>query len=218
VKNHPHLEFHETEKSVLFYQFNNKFDVPKAHVKCYIYTDEFNFTRDPEVDLLIALHQSTFKEHFKPVLYLAQMANLQYSFSFGSNQVSLSFSGYNETLIQLVREFFKALRSFRAADYKMLFENERAKMEKNFLNVNKAEPYQISGIYKLSTFQDFGNFTTERQKEALDKISFERFCKFSDTFFSHIRMEFLILGNLTRANALDIVHCAESGFTALRAG
>lgn len=64
--------------------------------------------------------------------------------------------------------------------------------------------------------QDHGNFTPEVQKEALQSITFKAFCSFANSFFSRLWLEFLVIGNLTKNDALDIVGVAETGFAALR--
>ena len=96
----PHLQqIKISDQSTLFYQFNNEFQVPQAFIKASIYTDDYDFSNMPAADILLAIYQSIFKEHFKPTMYLAEMANLKMKFSFGNHRVILEFGGYNESLI-----------------------------------------------------------------------------------------------------------------------
>ncbi len=152
MKDNPHLTKRTFPQSILYYQFNNKFDVPKCQIHCSIYTTDWNFTRDPSTDLLIAFYTSIFKEHFKPTLYLAEMANLGFAFTFASNLISLKFTGYNETLNHLVEEFFKNLMSFKPSKFESMFKDKYVEMVKTLDNFEKNEPYQISGVYKLACF------------------------------------------------------------------
>ena len=141
MKDNPHLTKRTFPQSVLYYQFNKKFDVPKAQIHCSIYTTDWKFTKEPATDLLIAFYTSIFKEHFKPVLYLAEMANLQFQFTFASNLVSLAFSGYNETLFHLVEEFFKNLETFKGEKMESMFKDKYVEMVKTLDNFEKNEPY-----------------------------------------------------------------------------
>jgi secreted Zn-dependent insulinase-like peptidase len=54
-------------------------------------------------------------------MYLAEMANLKMAFSFGSNKIELKFGGYNETIKNLIVDFFKELKSFDPHKYQNLF-------------------------------------------------------------------------------------------------
>jgi len=51
-------------------------------------------------------------------------------------------------------------------------------------------------LYKLAYITDHGNFTVEEAIEELENLSFELFVKFSKEFFSVIRLEFMVIGNI----------------------
>ena len=76
------------------------------------------------------------------------------------------------------------------------------------------------GIYKFLLAGYKLSIYLSKTHAGLDKL--ESRCssrrKFSDTFFSNIWMQWLIMGNLTLPDAMAIVTQAEKGFRGLRPG
>jgi len=74
-------------------------------------------------------------------MYLAKMANLAMSFSFGNNKIELAFAGYNETIKNLIVDFFKELKSFDPHKYKNLFKIKCVDFIKQMANFDTKEPW-----------------------------------------------------------------------------
>ena len=108
---------------------------------CNIFTADNGLSLEPKTDILMALQISILKEHFKPQLYLAEMANLSLSLSIGARSMALKFMGYNDSLENFIAEFFKAWGNFKPEDYKGMFEDKIQKVKQDYDNFNKKEPW-----------------------------------------------------------------------------
>ena len=186
------------------------FKRPKAYLVCQFITpiDLCDFS-ELKLRIISVILDSIITTELGEFLYMAKSANMNVSFDFGANKTKIIFEGYNDSMKVGMKNIFELIQNLdinteRCKETLELQQKEILKSAKNiFLN----RSYLVNLEYVKSLInepnknpEDIINFFKEGKK-----ITIEDLIKYKNAIFKNSRIKWLIQGNLTKEQALEIV-------------
>jgi secreted Zn-dependent insulinase-like peptidase len=142
-------------------------------------------------------------------IYMAKEANVNFSFSINSSKCKIIFSGFNDSLKDGLKEILNIFKNLDINNQRCIetLEIQSKELLKNAKNIFYKQNYQVNLEYINSLLnepakspKDLINFLTEY------KVSIEDLILFKNTLFKKSKIKWLIQGNITKEQALDIVN------------
>ncbi len=173
------------------------FNVPKISWTLRLLTPAVD-TGDPKSNVLTDLWIETIKQELNPFAYLAKLGGLNSDITQITNGVELTINGFSEHAPQFLEHVLSIMKNpkLNEARFHMI---KKALLDK-YGKIETAQPY----LQAIDLFKDvlYDHYSTERDKvKALDRISFDDFQRFAQSFFKETFYEALFYGNLTKSEA-----------------
>jgi secreted Zn-dependent insulinase-like peptidase len=143
------------------------------------------------------------------IIYMAKEANINFNFTSASNKYQIVYSGFNDSLKVGLKEIFTTLKNLdinngRCIEMVELQSKEILKKQKNtYFDVN----YKVNLEYLKRLINDpakspgdYIDFLSE------NKITIDEVIQFKNLLFKKSKIKWLIQGNITKEQALDIVN------------
>ena len=149
------------------------------------------------------------KEHLREFSYMAEMAELDSEFSFGSYfTLNIKISGFRDSFDRYTQQYLKQILSFVPSD-EALFLTLREKQKKEYSNYFLNQPYQLCYNTIVNALRE-GQSTDPRGKLAqIDNVILEDLVAFAQSWKKQTYLEYYMAGNLTQDHALRIAREAE---------
>ena len=194
----------------VFYLQDTIFKVPKAYLVSEFKTPE-DLCDFSEIKLRImsSILDSIITSELGEFLYMAESASVNVKFSFGVNKTYIIFGGFNDSLKLGMKNIFEMIRDLninteRCKETLELQQKEIFRRAMNlFLNTN----YQVNLEYLKGLLND----QYKNPKDIIDffsqnkKITIDDLILYKNAIFKNAKSKWLIQGNLTKEQALDIV-------------
>ena len=191
----------------IWYKQDHKFNVPKAFGYCKIKTSDCHYGVDPKSEIYAILLKKMFFEDIREFMYMAELARVTCRLSVFTDYISFTFSGFNESLPLLVKEYFQKFRAFNPVDserYKDLFNEKYEQMKKNTHNELLQSPYQMA-FSELSVYMGSQGLSPKKKLDLLNSINYEEFCEWNKNFLVNCNFECLLNGNISSSEAKEIM-------------
>jgi len=199
----------ETEKSLIYYKQDHKFNVPKAYGYCRIYTNDNDFPVNPEACIYLRLYLLVLYEDLREMIYMANSAGMNCSLSVYGDRLVFKFSGFNNSLKALVDSFLQKLCDYKPAEHESDFETYKATDIKNAKSYLKSSPHGQASDEFFSSISSFGIDTRTKLQILEEKINFKDFVKYADGWLKSAKFNWFIGGNLLEKDAVEIAENAE---------
>jgi secreted Zn-dependent insulinase-like peptidase len=132
----------------------------------------------------------------------ARRADMEFSLGNSKKSFSMSFSGYNEKMEAFVDDVLKDFKAFQDFD-EVTFGELKAEFKKSFqYGLTKPEHLCkefLTEVIREDFLHDLEHYNT------IDVLSFENFQKFVPKFFRKMKVQVLMQGNVTKAQALNFI-------------
>eukprot|EP01022_Parablepharisma_sp_SALTPOND_P016358 TRINITY_DN2384_c0_g1_i1.p1 TRINITY_DN2384_c0_g1~~TRINITY_DN2384_c0_g1_i1.p1 ORF type:complete len:986 (+),score=115.66 TRINITY_DN2384_c0_g1_i1:102-3059(+) len=204
---HPRL-VKETKISQIWYKQDHKFSVPKAYGYCRIWTNDNDFPVSPESYIYARLYLKAFYEDIREMMYMAYMAGMSCSLYAYYDKMVFRFSGFNDSLPQLVDAFLSKLQKFAPEQHKEHFETILASEIKSSTSYLKTTPHVIGSDMYPTGLASFGA-DQETELKLLQNITFDNFIRYSKGWLQKAKLNWFIAGNIAEETAIQIATTAE---------
>jgi len=198
-----------TKLSRVWYKQDEEFLLPKA----VLYVEMFSPLAylDPLRCSQICLLSSLFHDALNEYTYAAELAGLNYSLNSTKYGLQLSVKGYSDKLPTLLQKLVDKLTSFTidAQRFKILKESYVRALQ----NFRAEQPYQHA-TYFTNVLLAERAWTKMDLLNAAEDLTVEALQSFIPFLFSQLHLEFLIHGNVTKDQAIDMVETVENSFVA----
>lgn len=141
--------------------------------------------------------------HLKKITSEAKNAGLILSTNNELKALSLSFAGFNVKMEVFIQMVMKEMKTFNDVMDQSTFDLIKNQFKKNYRNSLLKEKFLNDELFYKTLRQVY--YTDFELHNEIDNVSFESFQKFVQTFFSSLKVQVLVSGNLTKAHALRIV-------------
>lgn len=190
----------------IWYKKDNTFKLPKAHCEAIIsYNNEVcNMTYQYRT-IVNLLWSEIINNEMAETIYMANKAKTKFTFIPKSSNLYLSLSGFNSALLssfhEIISKFNKIIYEDKGEKLK-IYVQKQIQTHSNFF---KNTGYEIVLKYLPKIISE----PSTMQNEILDLLNSEKFdveliCNYVKNIFSQIRIEWIIQGNLTKEEAIQI--------------
>ena len=149
------------------------------------------------------LWQSLLNEYLRELTYMASLAGIDFGTGLALEYISGSVYGYNDGLAHFIKELLHHIQDFHVS--RNLFNDMKEGKVRAYQNQLKVEPYMLLDQHLHCITLNY-NFSYEELLCALEnEISYEHFIKLKNDWLSNMKIEWLIMGHLTKQEAVRIV-------------
>ena len=200
----------ENKNCEVWFLQDNIFKKPKAYIiaEFLLPVDLCNFSEIKNRIISIVLTKIMTQE-LGEWLYMAKEANVNFSFSINSNKCQLVYSGFNDSLKEGLKEILNCFKNLDINNKrcKETLELQLKELLKKAKNIFYEQNYQVNLEYIKSLLN-------EPSKNPMDIINFlskytvtiEELILFKNTLFKESKIKWLIQGNITKEETLDIIN------------
>jgi secreted Zn-dependent insulinase-like peptidase len=133
------------ENAELWYKKDDKFKVPKAIVKMRLFTNDCSFTKIPQGRLFAQVWEKCLDEYLREFNYMADCAELNFSLSLMQDKIKFEWSGYNDSLIEYVKQTILQLTKFKLSnELRDIFGQVKEQMLMEYKNVYLQQTFRMA--------------------------------------------------------------------------
>lgn len=201
---------HTTDMSKLWFKQDDTFFTPKMNANFFVSLPSIKQSVDHYIYAKIFVKMVN--DALKHVLYQANIANLEFEIGIRDMELEVTFSGFNETLPELVRVVFQTLLAScsQQALSRGVFTLMRDEMIKEYRNLNlktsvKARYMRLLLLERLS-------FPIDDKLRVLEHVTYEQLVDFAscELWNCAVTIKSLVHGNVWCQQAIDLVAGVES--------
>jgi insulysin len=210
-----------TNNTSVWYKQDDTFQLPKAAILLQIFTNK-NFLEAKKYDTICSIWNAIFDNELKDITYMAGEANIHFRFFYNLEGIYLQVSGFNSSLKTVLYEVLNKLKSVieNSNSIENLKEKLKVQIEdhkKGYKNFYLSAPYTQAVSYLESFLRDPSS-TPDKKLEFLNEIEHELddiisdkniFNFFLSNFLKESKFEFLIQGNISQEESLEIAKSSE---------
>lgn len=212
-----------TNNTSVWYKKDDTFNLPKAAILLQIFTNK-NFLEAKKYDTICSIWNAIFDNELKDITYMAGEANIQIRFFYNLEGIYFQVSGFNSSLKTVLYEVLNKFKSIieNSSSIENIKEKIKVQIEdhkKSYNNFYLSAPY-TQCIGYLENFLRYPSSTPDKKLEYLIEIEneledinqiFEKniFNFFLSNFLKESKFEFLIQGNISQEESLEIAKSSE---------
>lgn len=189
----------------LWFKTDDKFNVPKGYVNVRLFLPEV--AKSVEGAAAARLYASVTKELLNETSYSAAMAGLGFDINASSRGIDLSFTGYSDSLGQLVKAVVNDLgkynsnEKFRNGVHDRFFDDASNELLRRYKNMSLDTPYRK--LLKNLPAQIFSPYwAPQTLASTLENMGRDEYQHIAASMFDSAQMEVLVFGNYERKSAL----------------
>ncbi|KAJ2223917.1 metalloprotease, partial [Coemansia sp. RSA 485] len=181
----------------LWFKQDDRFLLPRGNIQVTIETPRAY--ESPLNSIFSQLFVLILKDSLAEITYDAQIAGLWFNIRESVSGISLQIDGFDDKLVKLLRILLESVKSYRVDDTQ--FEMYSREVRKKLDNAKHSEPYNHAQTNTHFLNQAMMWRYTDKQ-HVFDLVTKERLQSFIDTLFEQTRVQMLVLGNFSEAEAL----------------
>ncbi|KAJ2599592.1 metalloprotease [Coemansia sp. RSA 1721] len=182
----------------LWFKQDDRFLLPRGNIQVTIETPRAY--ESPLNSIFSQLFVLILKDSLAEITYDAQIAGLWFNIRESVSGISLQIDGFDDKLVKLLRILLESVKSHRVDDTQ--FEMYSREVRKKLDNAKHSEPYNHAQTNTHFLNQAMMWRYTDKQ-HVFDLVTKQRLQSFIDTLFEQTRIQMLVLGNFSEAEALD---------------
>lgn len=184
----------------IWFQQDFRFETPKAHLMFRIHSPDVYSS--PRNAVLSQLYTDAIREGLNEFSYPVSLAGLEYGINVDKQGINLTFSGYSDRLLELVKTVAERLKKI-TIDNKT-FNNLKEIRLRRYQNFHFQQPYQ-QAFYFRSLLLEGRKFSIMDYEKEIKKISLKDLKKFSAKLYENIFIEGFAYGNLQAGPVSKVV-------------
>lgn len=184
----------DNSKSTLYHHQDDLFFVPKIYGMIKINCNCLNGHNDPKIRLLASLWSQLLNSYLKDITYLANCAYYNLGFYTAGTNLSISFSGYNDSTANILKETLIKLKEFFYHNDEKMFEDYRHKLETSIKNQLLGQAY-TQGFLAHVEAKEANESNIKSKIAAIESLNYDDLKNFRKFWLRNIRMEHFIGGN-----------------------
>ena len=193
----------------VWYLQDTIFKKPKAYmVSQFISPEDLCDFSEIKIRIMSVILTKIFKVELGEFLYMAESVSMGFTFSFGVNKSNIIIQGYNDSLKEGMKNIFELLKNLdiNTERCKETLELESKDILRRAYNIYLNSSYQVN----FQNIKGLLNDPYKNPKEIINffkenKITIEDLITYKNSIFKNSKCKWLIQGNLTKEQALDIV-------------
>ncbi|KAJ7634941.1 Metalloenzyme, LuxS/M16 peptidase-like protein [Roridomyces roridus] len=202
------LLIRETPLSALWHKKDDKYWIPKAHVKIHLRSPfVYNSAR---AAVMTRLYSAVVDDALEEFSYDASLGMLHYSISTRPTGLYISMSGFNDKLAILAKHVLDKLKTVVVDPARLEVKKEQVK--KGYENFFLEQSRSLANHY-LDNMLTQRVWSLESRLEELPSITAEELQQHIKLVLSEVHLKMLVTGNLSKDEALEIADMVEEGLS-----
>ncbi len=194
------------EKRELWYKQDTKFKLPKACIEAKFYFPN-NYCSNCLIknQILSSIVAKLIKKNLNEILYMSKEAKVNFSYDINSNSISFSINGFNSSMKETIKIILEHFKNIDLTTEQEKFDLILKKLVQNYNNFYLGQPSSVCKTY-LDILLINPSTTSKDKLEFLqnNKLTLDDVIKFKNGLFKKGIQQWLIQGNLTKEDALEI--------------
>ncbi|KAF7728621.1 Insulinase (Peptidase M16) [Apophysomyces ossiformis] len=190
-----------TSQLRLWHKKDDTFWVPKANVWILFRSPLVYAT--PSNTVITRLYTDLLQDSLNEYAYDAEVAGLRYDLENWSDGILLHISGYNDKLPVLLEKVVQKMRDLRVDTDR--FNLIKDQLRRSYKNYDLEAPYKHA-LYYLSYMIRDKKWTNTEKLQELESITGDVVQAFYPNILSHLHLEALVHGNVTKEQAQSMLH------------
>ena len=186
------------------------FNKPKAYIVAqFMFPVDICSFSEIKNEVISTILVEILKQELGEILYMAEEANVTFKFSVTSNKYKIVYAGFNDSLKKGLKEIFNTLKNLDINNQRCIemVELQSKEILKKKRNIYFDQNYKVNLEYIKRLIND----PAKSPEDTIDflsenKITIEEVIQFKNLFFKKSKIKWLIQGNITKEQALDIVN------------
>ena len=200
----------ENKNCEVWHLLDNIFKKPKAYIVVqFFFPEDLCSFSEVKNRIISTIFVQIVNQELGELLYMAKEANVNFNFSFVYNKFKIVYSGYNDSLKKGLKEVINAFINLNINNDKCkeMIELQSKELLKKTKNIYLEPNYKVN-LEFLKRLLNEPHKSPEEIEYFLseNKITIEDIILFKNTFFKKSKIKWLIQGNITKEDALDIVN------------
>ncbi|KAJ8083457.1 metalloprotease [Marasmius tenuissimus] len=194
----------DTPTTKLWHKKDDQFWAPHANMKIFMKSPYVE--QSARTAVLSSLFTDLVEDSLEEITYDAQVAGLSYRCLDTTNGLYVSFSGYNDKFPLLLKQVLGRLKDLVVDPERLRIMIERRK--KQWENFFLGESYNLARSYSSHCLSAV-SWLKEELLEELKSVTAGEVQEHGPKILSRVHMDILVLGNVTRKEAIDLANTAE---------
>jgi len=131
----------EDENTHVWYHKDDKFQKPKGVVRLKLYTNDNRFGFDVNSRLFFKIWEEVVGEYLREFAYMAQQATLNSSVSILHDNIDFSWSGFNDSMPNYIKESLEQVVNMKNANVEGFFNQVKEKLTQEWTNAYLDQSY-----------------------------------------------------------------------------
>jgi len=169
-----------------------------------------------EDSVLSSMHVRLVQQALEESTDALQTCGLSYSVTAQNDGLSISFQGFDEHIVELIKMVLPSVRSLKVTE--ALFEMTRRQLLVDLADMTKLQPYQHAlEAFEVVTVK--GRYSRKEMQHVVQDaklVNMAAHQKFLDTLFAEAQLTMLFAGNIERSRALRITTVVEKALDITR--
>ena len=188
----------DDQNGKIWFQQDFRFETPKAHLTFRINTPQVYFS--PRKAVLSQLYTDAISEGLNEFGYPVRLAGLEYSINVDKKGVILTFSGYSDRILELIKKVSGRLKEITID--KKTFNTLKEVRARRYQNFHFQQPFEQAFYYR-SLLLEGRKFSIMDYEKAIQKISLNDLKKFANKIYDRIYIEGFAYGNLGQESVME---------------
>ena len=202
---------HTNDFSEVWYKQDNTFLLPKANLMLQIYLKK-EFLPHHEYEVLSSIWYNMFENELRELSYMASETNLNTRLFFNYEGLYLNVNGFNSSLKSFMIELTNVFRNLTTEDKLNKFKTQVEKITKELKNFYYSNSYSQAMAYLDYLLRSPSVEPIEKINILEKNIELEKLSQFVKKYLNNLRFSWLLQGNITQEETLEIVHSVQDNF------
>ena len=206
IQKYPNKIF-SSKRCNLWYKQDTTYKLPKAYVRCKISLAKNTCGNNRIMnDALCSVMNSIVKNELRETSYMATQASVDFSLSMGYNSIILQSYGFNKSMHNVIKTLLTEFKKITFDDKEKIFSLLLEKLKQDSANYYLSNGYIVCVTYTDLIMQTPSFTNLERLKFLMkNKITIDDLVKYAKECIDNAKFEWVIEGNLSKEEAIDIV-------------
>lgn len=128
----------------LWFKKDNKFVKPKGLIGLKVYTHDLDFGLSPVARVFGELWNKCLNEYVREFCYMADCADLSFSWNLCTDSVDFEWSGYSDSLPTYIKETLQKIQTMKSIDLEKFFGLAKEQLLQEMKNFYVKQTYKIA--------------------------------------------------------------------------
>ena len=203
----------ESECSAVWHWQDFKFKLPKVIAFLEIYLHSGVNLQSAKNSQMLVLWSTLLEDRLRSLAYMAEMAKINSSIGSTRFGYSININCFNESLKPYAEKLAAAIKEFKEEGFtEEKFNARRESTEQGLMRQKMQAPFRYVLGGMIDYLQD-NMFSNTEALVAIRDITYQEMVTFSSHIFDQIRFEWLLEGNITAAEAIEVADHFDQAFT-----